>query len=146
MTHLFGPAIREKLSYPRLQKNSDTMEFASCELSETILENRGQWQAAPQDRPAVEPEWILAPALAADSWGHRLGHGRGHYDRYFNSHPEARRVGTIPSAYLTANFPPQWIEAHDVPLEVLWTESGIYRTPNYRPQSEKLFAAKEYLK
>jgi len=51
----------------------------------------------PSTRVAVHPEMVdvvLAPGLAFDRRGHRLGYGGGHYDRYLRQlRPDAEGVG-----------------------------------------------------
>jgi 5-formyltetrahydrofolate cyclo-ligase len=51
----------------------------------------------PPRRVAVDPgevNLVVAPGLAFDRLGHRLGYGGGHYDRYLRRlHPDAVRIG-----------------------------------------------------
>lgn len=39
------------------------------------------------------PCFILVPGVAFDSDGHRLGRGRGYYDRFLAMHPEIYKIG-----------------------------------------------------
>lgn len=51
---------------------------------------RGYSKALPQ-----EMDLVLVPALACDSYGARLGHGAGYYDRYLPEVPLEKRIAVI---------------------------------------------------
>lgn len=74
--------------------------------------------------PDHEVGVVLVPGLAFDRSGARLGHGGGYYDRLLGRlGPRASRVGVGADALLLeAGVLP--IEAHDLPMDVLVTESG----------------------
>lgn len=87
--------------------------------------------AAPLDS-AVElrPDIIVAPVLAFDHVGNRLGQGGGYYDRTL----EALRAGSRPPVYVGLAFNGQEVEHvpvydHDQRLDAILTETG------YRPFS-----------
>lgn len=69
------------------------------------------------DRPRIEPEavdWLLAPGLAFDHDGYRLGRGAGYYDRLLP------KLSTNVATWALC-FESQWVDAlpragHDVPL------------------------------
>ena len=73
--------------------------------------------------PVVEPDIVVAPLLAFDRRGTRLGYGKGHYDRtmalmrkqpqYIGLAFAAQELALIPSA------------PHDRPLDSIITELGI---------------------
>ncbi len=78
------------------------------------------------DRPVVEPEaidWLLAPGLAFDGEGYRLGRGGGYYDRLI----PLLAPGALAWALC---FESQWATAlpralHDVPLDGVASASRI---------------------
>ena len=76
----------------------------------------------------VAPTIILAPLVAFDEAGHRLGMGGGFYDRYFAAHPEARRLGIAHECQRVDVLP---AEATDVSLAAVATEAG-WRTFDQR--------------
>ena len=69
----------------------------------------------------VMPDLILAPLLAFDGQGRRLGQGGGHYDRTFASMPDAIRIGLAYAGQQVGALP---FEPHDVPLHGVLTETG----------------------
>lgn len=69
----------------------------------------------------VVPDLILAPLLAFDGAGYRLGQGGGHYDRTFAARPDALRIGLAYAGQQVAALP---IEPHDIPLHGVLTETG----------------------
>lgn len=68
---------------------------------------------------------VLAPALAVDRSGTRIGHGAGYYDRALLTLPaDARVVAVInPGDLLAAGTLPR--EAHDVPIPEVLTADGL---------------------
>lgn len=68
---------------------------------------------------------VLAPALALDRAGTRIGHGAGYYDRALLSVPAGCRVVAVvhPSELLPAGSLPR--EEHDVPIPEVLTADGI---------------------
>lgn len=75
----------------------------------------------PAPRGAIQ--LIVIPGLAFDRQGGRMGYGAGYYDRFL-PHLAARRVGVCFEAQLVERVP---MGAHDVPMEILVTERGVYR-------------------
>ena len=55
---------------------------------------------------------ILVPGLAFDAGGHRVGYGRGYYDRFLDQ-VAAPRVGLVQESFLVEQVP---VEAYDVPV------------------------------
>jgi len=78
------------------------------------------------DAPPVDPgtiDLVLAPGLAFDVHGARLGHGHGHYDRLLPRIPgHVPRVGVTLDALVVERLP---TEPHDAPMTHLLTPSGV---------------------
>lgn len=85
------------------------------------LVQKGRLEEPPSSFPCVSPTVLLVPLLAFDRQGHRLGYGKGHYDRYLSHHQvlsigvgfQGQEVETIPH------------EPHDMALEYVLTEAEI---------------------
>lgn len=77
----------------------------------------------PQAHPGLM-DMIIVPGSAFSVQGHRLGYGKGFYDRLLAQAPQALKVGLAFDVQLfpAADFPQ---EPHDVQLDWLVTESGI---------------------
>lgn len=74
------------------------------------------------DAPVVMPDLVLAPLLAFDRQGGRLGYGGGYYDRALARMPQARVVGIAYAAQEVARVP---MDAHDRRLSQVLTERGV---------------------
>ncbi|WP_372706296.1 5-formyltetrahydrofolate cyclo-ligase [Brevundimonas sp.] len=72
----------------------------------------------------IDPDLILAPLLAFDAVGRRLGQGGGYYDRTFAARPNVTRIGFAYAGQEVEHLP---VEAHDIRLHGVLTETG------YRP-------------
>ncbi len=64
----------------------------------------------------------IAPLLAVNSRGYRLGYGGGYYDRYFNATPDVLRCGLGYFLQYTDEFEEQ---EFDEPLDLFVCERGI---------------------
>lgn len=74
----------------------------------------------------VVPDLIVAPLLAFDDQGRRLGQGGGHYDRTFAALPDAVRIGLAYAGQQVEALP---FEPHDVALHGVLTETGYTAFP-----------------
>ena len=88
-----------------------------------LLEPAGE--ATPLARIAL-PAVLIAPAVALDRKGHRLGRGGGSYDRLV---PDARArgwtvVGICHADHVVATLP---TEPHDAEVDAMLTERGLVR-------------------
>lgn len=80
------------------------------------------------DSPRIEPVEIdawLVPGVAFDEAGHRLGHGRGYYDRLLaTARPEALVIGVTTERRI---FPVIPSDRFDVPMDLVVTEDRVIR-------------------
>jgi len=67
---------------------------------------------------------ILVPALAIDLRGHRIGYGKGYYDRILERSPQARTCGVVFDFQLMAEIPEL---PHDRPVERIVTDAQSLR-------------------
>lgn len=79
-----------------------------------------------QQAIVIEPEKIdvmILPLLACDQRGHRLGYGKGYYDRLLvRCRPDMQRIGVHYFSPIENIFP----EAHDMPLTGLMTAEQYF--------------------
>lgn len=78
--------------------------------------------------PEIIPDVILAPMLAFDSDGYRLGYGGGFYDRTIEKLEQAGPVTTIGIAFSAQRVDTVPRGPHDKPLQWIATESGLIKT------------------
>lgn len=76
---------------------------------------------------AVDPaaiDLVIAPGVAFDRSGGRLGHGKGYYDRFLQrTRPDVVRIGLAFRCQLVDAVP---LLDHDVLMDYVVTESGVY--------------------
>ena len=125
-THLF---IEEALRHDRTVYVPITLGHGIMEWSKLIsLENliSGPFGVSEPASPEIETPPVdapvIVPCLAFSSSRHRIGYGGGYFDRFLNKHKgpkiglafEMQHVDLLPS------------ETHDIRLDMIITESGIY--------------------
>lgn len=71
----------------------------------------------------LAPHLVLAPGVAFDRWGGRLGHGAGYYDRFL-AHTGAPAVGLAFELQMVEKVPG---EEHDVKMGLVITQRSVYR-------------------
>jgi 5-formyltetrahydrofolate cyclo-ligase len=80
--------------------------------------------APPASAPVVAPDLVIAPLLAFDRAGGRLGQGAGHYDRTLANLRAARPVFVLGLAYAGQELDHVPTEPHDQRLDAILTETG----------------------
>jgi 5-formyltetrahydrofolate cyclo-ligase len=84
------------------------------------------------DTAEQQPDTIVVPGVAFDRRGHRLGYGRGYYDRALAARPEALRIGLCHSFQLVEKLDDR---PHDEPVDFIVTPDGAQAT-NARASKE----------
>ena len=72
--------------------------------------------------PEVTPDLVIAPVLAFDRRGNRMGQGAGHYDRTLAALRAHRPVFVLGLAYAGQEVARVPSEPHDQPLDAILTE------------------------
>ncbi|WP_102957562.1 5-formyltetrahydrofolate cyclo-ligase [Mangrovicella endophytica] len=106
----------------------DRLEFREL-LSGAVLESQGFGTVAPgADAPVLDPMVMLVPMSAFDRRCHRIGYGRGFYDRAIAA---IRDRGGDPVlagvAFAVQEVAEAPADAHDVPLHMIVTEREVLR-------------------
>ena len=85
----------------------------------------GFWEPETQGEPMdfAVPTLILVPAVGLDPHGHRIGFGKGHYDRFLPKIPAKTcfTMGVVYDACLREALPQ---DPWDIPLSHICTQSG----------------------
>lgn len=68
---------------------------------------------------------VIVPGLAFDRAGHRLGYGKGYYDRWLKKIPAEKRIGVCFEFQVVDRLPS---DGHDVPVAAVITERRTIRT------------------
>ncbi len=105
----------------------------------TPLQFRAWWPGAPMGKgvydipipdgtPLVVPDAAIVPMNGFDGQGYRLGYGGGYFDRTLDATtPQPLAIGV---AYEFAGLPTIRPQPHDVPMDFVVTEAGIYIAKN----------------
>lgn len=93
---------------------------------ETDLEKHDYGMLQPKSSCPIIPNnqiaLIIVPGIAFDLKGYRLGYGKGFYDRFLPTCPNARTIGIAFQVQIVENtFPQSW----DVPVQHIFTENGM---------------------
>lgn len=104
-----------------------SMDFYKCSSRHELVEGKFGLLEPQEGQPvalASGPALLIAPGLAFDRTGRRLGYGGGYYDRYLNNFPQRIKVrmGLAFSFQLLETAPG---DEHDQKMDCLCTEEGL---------------------
>jgi 5-formyltetrahydrofolate cyclo-ligase len=113
----------QKVVLPVVVGPEEPLDLRVWEQGASLYES-GFGTLAPSDlAPRAEPDIVLMPLLGFDSRGTRLGYGGGYYDRTLaHLSKKPKLVGLAFAAQELDRIPR---EAHDVPLDMIVTETGV---------------------
>lgn len=110
--------------YPRVEESGLTFRRARHdELGAGRWGLREPSPEAPRLDPAAAHVLVVVPGLAFDRCGHRLGTGRGYYDRALPTLRDAQRVGLALASFVVDAIP---VDVWDVPVDAVATERGLF--------------------
>ena len=114
------------IALPRFDDEQSLMGFAthSDPFGEGDLEQGAFGLMQPgADATPIAPDVVFLPLLGFTDRGDRIGQGRGHYDRWLASHPEAVAIGMGWDCQLVDQI---LVEPHDVRLSAIVTPTRFY--------------------
>ncbi len=115
-------ALGKTVGLPRFVAGTGTLNLASYRLDDELNESHFMVKEPLESAPSIDLEsvdLVLVPGLAFDPRGHRLGFGKGYYDRFLPCMPNAVRVGLGFEFQMLMEVP---AATHDVPVDHLATE------------------------
>nr|WP_249788458.1 5-formyltetrahydrofolate cyclo-ligase [Bradyrhizobium sp. G127] len=77
------------------------------------------------DAPEVDPDIVLVPLAAFDRAGHRIGYGRGYYDRTLQNLRASKKITVIGLAFAVQEIETVPRLPHDEQLDCVLTERGL---------------------
>jgi len=113
------------VALPRMQKDSRILEFVKW-THDTPMKAGAFDVEEPQSDEIVTPDLVLAPLLAFDQKGYRLGYGGGYYDATVEALRENKEI-----TYIGVGYAEQAVlfklprEAHDIPLDYMLTPGEV---------------------
>jgi len=122
--HFRNPSLQ--IAYPKMDLATTTMSAIACSADQAFETNQfGITEPIGTDViPAEALDLVLVPLLAIDKSGHRVGYGKGYYDRFLAScRKDCLTVGV---SYFE---PVQTIEdaaQFDIPLDLCITPQEVY--------------------
>jgi len=119
---IYAPATRAAHHMQWHQINSDT-KWRSGAFGVSEPENGAVWSA--QDGSAV----LVCPLVGFDRNGNRLGFGKGCFDRWLADN-KGHILLKIGLAFSCQECPPIPAEAHDIALDVIFTENEVITCRN----------------
>ncbi len=78
---------------------------------------------------SAEIDLILVPGIVFDQSGHRIGFGKGYYDRLLKD-VTCPKIGVAYDFQIVKNIPS---EKHDIPMDIIVTNKSILSVPTKLP-------------
>jgi len=124
---IWGEELPVQLAVPVVQPDGQTLRHYHLTSQTPLMDNR--WGISePVGAPEVAPamlDAVLVPLLAFDEQGHRVGYGKGFYDRFLaECRPNTLRIGLSlepPVPHITDAWP------GDIHLHACLTPDAVWR-------------------
>eukprot|EP01037_Dinobryon_pediforme_P002502 gene2502-2541_t len=108
------------LVLPRVEGSS--LEFRLWQKETPLVIGKFGLSEPDLDAPLARPATMLIPLAAFDRAGHRIGYGKGFYDRAIAALNPKRKIGLAFACQEIAQVP---FEGHDERLDEIVTEEGV---------------------
>lgn len=119
----FDPGFATPVLPVALDKNSP-LKFRHWNPQVKLVPDAFGILAPPPSAPELVPNLVIAPLLAFDGKGGRLGQGAGHYDRTLANLRKVRPVFMLGLGYAGQQVDAIPVERHDQRLDAILTETG----------------------
>ncbi len=113
------------VAFPRCNTETHTMQFLILSPEARLTPGAYGIPEPPTDAPICpmdETTLCILPGLTFDPTGARLGYGAGYYDRFLTDFPGVR-AGAVYENLAVREVP---TEPHDIPIELLFTETRTH--------------------
>ncbi|MHA8060449.1 5-formyltetrahydrofolate cyclo-ligase [Cytophagaceae bacterium 50C-KIRBA] len=124
---IVNPPYEFQLAFPRVEGEGKMSAYLVHEKSTWISSAWGIMEPDPATSEKIEPmeiHVVLVPLIGFDLQGHRVGFGKGFYDRFLSQcNPDCLKIG------LSLEGPVQQIDdlhALDIPLDVVISSERLY--------------------
>jgi 5-formyltetrahydrofolate cyclo-ligase len=112
-----------RLALPIVVEKGHPLQFRTWSPGDRMT--RGVWNIPiPVEGEAVDPDVLIAPLVGFDPARYRLGYGGGFYDRTIASRPTKPLI--IGVGFALARLATIYPQAHDVPMDIIVTEDGVW--------------------
>ncbi|MHB1453577.1 MAG: 5-formyltetrahydrofolate cyclo-ligase [Saccharofermentanales bacterium] len=101
----------------------DQAGFSGFKAGELGIPEPGQYDEEP---PVMDI--IIIPGIAFSPEGHRIGYGKGYYDKYISQYPADSLPPVIAPAFEFQVIPGIVPSAYDIPVDIIITEQRIIYT------------------
>ncbi len=117
-------AAGARMVLPVVIAPGEPLVFREAVVAEALQPDAAGLAAPPATSPALRPNLILAPLLAFDRAGGRLGQGGGYYDRTLHILRATGPVWVVGLAFAGQEIDLVPMHAHDERLDAILTERG----------------------
>jgi len=117
-----GGALR--LALPATTALDAPLSFRAWAPGQALAPDLMGLAAPPASAPAVRPDLVIAPLLAFDARGGRLGQGGGHYDRTLAALRAHGPVFVLGLAFAGQEVEALELAPHDQRLDAVLTDEG----------------------
>ncbi len=118
-------SAKNTICVPVVEKSGAPLKFAQWEYG-CETEKGAYGIAVPKEKRWVCPEILIAPLLAFDKSGNRMGYGGGFYDRTLQRLSKQTRILSIGIGFSFQEFDHIICEPTDIALDAIITEKEIF--------------------
>lgn len=119
-------ALGARIALPAAPQAHAPLVFRAFEPDQALEPDAAKIPSPTAEAEALVPDLVIAPLVAFDRAGYRLGQGGGYYDRTLKALRAIRPVFVIGLAYAGQEVDRIPRDDHDQPLDAILTETGYH--------------------